>query len=92
MRYFDASMQREAISYEILRYAGLKTPRTAYAEVYLNDELQGVYTLVEQIDKTFLNDYFADNEGVLYKTSGNGLEIQTEGGTFDEYDEIGEYD
>ena len=36
--YFDATLQREAMAYEIFRHAGVKAPRTTFAEVYINDE------------------------------------------------------
>lgn len=86
--YFDASMQREAISYEILRNSGLKTPRTAFTQIYINDELHGVYNIIEQIDKTFLQDYFANNDGVLYKTGDGELEIVSDQGTFTEFNHL----
>ena len=76
--YFDNSMLREILAYNILRTAGLKTCRTAYANVYINDQWQGVYLLVEQIDKTFLRNYFSDNNGTLYKS--RGCEVQYESG------------
>lgn len=84
----DKSMQRETISYEVLRYAGLKTPRTAYAQVYINDELQGLYTLVEQIDKTFLNNYFADENGALYKTKECEVRLISDEGTMEPYNKL----
>lgn len=65
--YFDNSLLREILAYDIMRTAGVKTVRTAYANVYINDEWQGIYLLVEQIDKTFLRNYFSDDEGSLYK-------------------------
>ncbi len=86
--YFDQSMQREAMSYEILRRSGLKASRTAFAQVFINDEFHGVYLIVEQIDKKFLSNYFADDSGVLYKTGETGLEVKTEGATLEAYDQL----
>lgn len=66
----DPSMQRDFISYHLLRKAGIAAPRVAYAKVYLNDMYWGLYTLIEQIDKTFLENNFASGNGNLYKTIG----------------------
>ena len=86
--YFDQSSMREALSYDILRTAGLKAPRTAFTEVYINDELQGLYLLVEQIDKTFLQNNFADDSGVLYKDAGCFISVKGESGSLSEYQEF----
>ncbi|MEO1262982.1 MAG: CotH kinase family protein [Bacteroidota bacterium] len=72
---FDASVQREAIAYDIFRLAGVKAPRTAFATLYINDEYHGVYILVEQVDKNFLRNYFATDEGILYKNKICSLEV-----------------
>ncbi|MEZ4955180.1 MAG: CotH kinase family protein [Saprospiraceae bacterium] len=71
----DASVQREAIAYEIFRSAGVKAPRTAFAKVYVNNDYHGVYIMVEQLDKNFLRNYFADDEGILYKNKTCELEV-----------------
>jgi hypothetical protein len=69
----DSSQMRESLSYHVYRAAGVPAPRTAYAEVYLtvpnrfNREYAGLYTLIEQIDKTFLKDRFGTGEGLLLK-------------------------
>lgn len=67
----DPSLQREMLSYKMLREMGLSTPRTAYTKLFLNDEYWGVYILVEQIDDTFLKSNFADKEGNLFKNIKN---------------------
>jgi hypothetical protein len=45
----------------------IPTPRTSFVDLWINDTHLGLYTMVEQIDKTFLSDHFADNSGNLYK-------------------------
>lgn len=72
----DASFMRESIAYGLMRNAGVKTVRTSFAEVYFNDEYQGMYTIVEQIDKTFIHNNFASKEGTLYKTGASGLDTK----------------
>jgi spore coat protein H len=69
----DPTKVREALGYAIYGAAGVPAPRTAFAEVTLtvpgklDRELLGTYTLVEQVDKTFLKDHFGDGTGLLLK-------------------------
>lgn len=64
---FDAPLQRDILGYHIFRKAGVKSSRAAYAKVFFNQTYHGVYILVEQVDKTFLDEMFASEEGTLYK-------------------------
>ena len=66
----DPALQRDVICYDLMRKAGINAPRTAHAKVYLNDEYWGIYVIIEQVDKTFLNANFADGNGNLYKNIG----------------------
>lgn len=69
----DPSKAREALSYSIFRAASVPAPRTAFAEVTLtvpgkyDKEYLGLYTVVEQVDKTFLKDRFKNGKGLLMK-------------------------
>lgn len=72
----DPSYMRESIAYGLFRKMGVKTVRTSYASVYYNDIYEGIYTIVEQIDDTFINDLFASDIGLLYKTGLSGLDIK----------------
>jgi hypothetical protein len=69
----DPSKLREALSFSVLRAAGVPAPRTAFAEVSLtvpgqyDRELLGLYTLIEQVDKSFLKDHFGNGKGLLMK-------------------------
>jgi spore coat protein H len=69
----DPTHVKEALAFAVFRDAGLPTPRTAFAEVYLtvpgkyDKELVGTYTLIEQVDKTFLKDRFKSAKGLLMK-------------------------
>jgi len=63
----DPAFQREFVCYNLLRQMGIPAPRVAFAKVYINDEYWGLYSLVEQIDKSFLKDNYVDNNGALYK-------------------------
>lgn len=72
----DASRLREAFSYAFFRAAGVPAPRTAFAELTLtvpdryDREMVGVYTVVEQVDRTFLARHFKNGKGLLLKPEG----------------------
>lgn len=74
----DPSALRESLGFAFYREAGLPSPRTAYAEVYLTipgkhqRELLGLYTLVEAVDKSFLKAHFGSSKGLLVKPEGVG--------------------
>jgi hypothetical protein len=86
--FMDSFLQREAVAYNLYRKAGLPSPRTAYAEVYVDDMFRGVYSITEQIDKTFLDQNFPSNKGSLYKgaTGFAGLSVGLKEGTLSEFD------
>lgn len=70
----DPSMMHDALAYRILRDAGLPAPRSSYAKVYLNNVYWGLYIVVEEPDKNFLELRFPDKNGNLYKAEQSGLE------------------
>jgi spore coat protein CotH len=71
----DPSFMREKISYDILRQY-LPAPRTAYANIYVDGALIGLYVQVEEVDKVFLARHFNNIDGNLYKASDNGTKLQ----------------
>jgi hypothetical protein len=66
----DPSLVHDVASYALFRASGVPAPRTAYTQVYVNDEYIGLYLIVENIDKTFLRRYYGGqgNDGMLFKT------------------------
>ncbi len=86
--YMDSYLQRESLAYELYRRAGLPSPRTAYAEVYVNNVFRGVYSITETIDKTFLNHNFPSSGGSLYKGvfGDRGFSVELKEGTMAEFD------
>ncbi len=68
----DPSNLREWISMKLFRAMGLSAPREVPAQVYVNDELVGLYFVVEHIDETFLQRNFGEDTGYLYKFVQNG--------------------
>ncbi len=65
--FSDPTFIREVLAYEIFEQMGLPTPRTSFVDLWVNDTHLGLYTMVEQIDKTFLSNHFEDSSGNLYK-------------------------
>ena len=72
----DPTKCRESLSYRLYRAAGVPAPKTALAEVRLTvpgkfeNELLGVYTLIEDINKPFLRETFGTDKGLLMKPEG----------------------
>jgi spore coat protein H len=69
----DSTQFREVLGYDACRQAGLPTPRTAFARIYLTisgqltNQLLGLYTLVEAVDGDFLKAHFGAKQGLLLK-------------------------
>lgn len=62
----DPSMMREVLAYHIAR-TYMPAPRSAFARLVVNDEYFGVYSLTEDIDRSFLQKWFGESNGALYK-------------------------
>jgi len=67
----DPSMIKDKLAYNIMRFHGIPAPRVSHAKIYLNDTYWGIYTIIEQVDKTFLNKNFTSNSGNLWKSIDN---------------------
>lgn len=63
----DYTYVHEAMVYELYRAAGVPAPRTAYARVYVNGTLFGLYLVIETIDDRFLDHWYADPTGPLFE-------------------------
>lgn len=62
----DPSFLREVLSYEIAgKY--MPAPRANFAKVYVNDQYIGLYNNTESVEEEFLEQYFGDSGGALYK-------------------------
>ncbi|MBW2700034.1 MAG: CotH kinase family protein [Deltaproteobacteria bacterium] len=69
----DPSQVREVAASALLRRAGLLAPRASLVEVWLDGEGPGLYSLVEQVDRKFLEDRFGENDGQLIKLETGGM-------------------
>jgi spore coat protein CotH len=69
----DASYMNEVLSHRLFRDAGVPAPRSAYARVYVDvpgkytNQYLGLYSLVENLDNSFLKERFGSRKGALFK-------------------------
>jgi spore coat protein CotH len=63
----DPSLVRERVAMALFARMGQPAPLESYARVYLNNEYQGVYALVEAIDSGFLTRTTGSARGYLYE-------------------------
>lgn len=68
----DPSMMREKLALDFLNKKGLPAPRCTYARVSYNGQYVGLYKMIEQVDKTFLNTHFGNQDGNLFKGDPQG--------------------
>jgi spore coat protein H len=65
---YDATYVKERLAYDLYRSAGIVAPRAAWALVRVNDEPQGLFGMVEEIDGRFTADRWPENpDQNLYK-------------------------
>ncbi|MBK8613866.1 MAG: CotH kinase family protein [Flavobacteriales bacterium] len=67
----DPTFMREKIFFDYCEAEGVRAPRVAYANIYMNGTLWGFYNLVEAVDKDFLDRHIDDTAGNLFKASDN---------------------
>jgi spore coat protein CotH len=70
----DPTMMREHISYAIARKY-LPAPRSSFVHITVNGAAMGLYTQVEQADKTFLKRWYTDAKGTLFKAGDDGATL-----------------
>jgi hypothetical protein len=66
--YNDPSQMREALAWHLFRRVGVPSPRHTYAKLAFDETYRGLFSVIEQIDKAFLEEHFGKNDrGNLYK-------------------------
>ncbi len=69
----DASLMNEVLAYRLYRDAGVPTPRTSYARVFITvpgkyeRKYFGLYSLSENVDKHFAERHFGTKKGAIFK-------------------------
>jgi hypothetical protein len=61
------TLLREGLAWQLMAQAGLIVGGSAWARVHMNGSPLGMYTRVEQIDKSFLRRHIQEDDGFLYK-------------------------
>jgi len=74
--YDDKSLIREKVVPEIFRDFGVAAPQTAFYRIYVDygncPIYFGLYTMIEIVDDTMIEDQFAEDDGNVYKPEGTG--------------------
>ncbi|MEM5564464.1 CotH kinase family protein [Psychroserpens sp. AS72] len=82
----DKSMLREKVATDVFRNAGLAASHTAFYTLYVDHgdgpQYFGLYTLVEEVDDTVIDEQFSSDDGNLYKPDGDAASFAA--GTYDE--------
>ena len=68
----DPTFLREPLSYAVFEAMGIAAPQIAHTRLTVNEEYWGVYTLVEDITKPFLEARLGDKEGNLFSYEYSG--------------------
>ena len=69
----DPTYMNEVVAHQLFRDAGVPAPRTSYARVYVSvpdkytREYFGLYSIVENVDKNFIEDRFGTRKGAIFK-------------------------
>jgi hypothetical protein len=63
----DPTFIREKLHLDYCNAVGINAPRGNFAQLYINDTLFAFYSLVENVDKTFLSTHFGNKNGDLFK-------------------------
>jgi hypothetical protein len=63
----DPAMVREQVVMALFERMGEPAPRESFARLYINNEYQGLYAIVEAIDEGFLSRVFGEYTGYLFE-------------------------
>ena len=89
--YGDASLMKEYLSYELMTKMGVDTPCYSLVNLYVNDELWGVYMMVESIDDSLTERTLGEKSDYLVKPESSGGDLVYDS-ALDEYiDENGDF-
>ncbi len=81
----DPTLIREHLAYQLIHAAGAPASRTGFVDLWVADQHMGLYTVVEQIDGSFLDDHFDDGHGDLYKPEPPAGSLQYRGPNISNY-------
>lgn len=79
----------EYLSYGAFREFGVAASRTGWADLTLNGESLGLYTLVEQVNDKMLDRWYDDGDAELYKPESPAGSLSYLGDTIEDYTNVG---
>jgi spore coat protein CotH len=62
----DGSFMHDVLAMAFFARMGQPAPRQAFCRLYINNEFQGLYLIVESVDNAFLSRTLGENDGYLY--------------------------
>jgi spore coat protein CotH len=68
----DPTFMREKLFLDFLRENNIPAPRCTYAKVYINNTYWGLYMMVEEVNKKFLEQRFGNDTENLFKGDPSG--------------------
>lgn len=68
----DPTFLREKLMLDFLNAHGIAAPRATYARLYINGVYWGLYSVVEDVNKTFLKTRYDNKGGNLFKGDPHG--------------------
>lgn len=68
----DPTFLREKLTLDFMQAHGIAGPRATFAKLYINGHYWGLYSVVEDVNKTFLKDHFDNKGGNLFKGDPKG--------------------
>lgn len=83
----DPTLIRSVLAHRIARRIGLPVPEAVHAELYINGEYRGLYTIEEPVDDVFLRKQFGMGDGSLYR-AGRSADLGYLGSTPSLYDRL----
>ena len=66
----DPTFVHEFLTYSLFRAAGVAAPEVGWVQLYVNQELYGLYILVETMDGRFLERWYEDPDGPYFEGGG----------------------
>lgn len=63
----DDSMIREKLAFTFFEKLGQPAPRESYCRLFINNEYQGLYTITEEIDKSFAQRVTGETDGTVFE-------------------------
>jgi len=71
-QFNDPTFMREKLYLDFCQFYGVEAPRCQYVALSVNGQQWGFYTVIEEIDKVFLNKKYANKGGNLFKGDPRG--------------------